>query len=72
MVAEPLMHLWLGEVPDYAPEFLIWTVLTSLVAIFDESFYVALYAKGNIRNNSLISSSILFLGFVAMYFCFKL
>lgn len=72
MVAVPLLQLWLGEVPDYAPEFLIWTVLTSLVAIFDESFYVALYAKGNIRNNSLISSSILFLGFVTMYFCFKL
>lgn len=72
IVAKPLLNLWLGIVPEYAAEFLQWAILTSAVAVFDQSFYTALQAKGNIRNNSLISSSVLLLGFGAIYICFRL
>ncbi len=72
LVARPLLNLWLGIVPEYATEFLQWSVLTSAVAVFDQSFYTALSAKGNIRNNSLISSSVLFIGFGVTYICFRI
>ena len=72
MVAESLLKIWLGIVPEYAPEFLQLAVLTSLVAVFDQSFYTALSAKGQIRENAILSPLVLFCSFGAMLLCFKL
>jgi len=72
LVAEPLLHLWLGIVPEYAVAFLQLTVITSLFQVFDSSFYTALYAKGRIRENALISPTILFLTFPIVYVFFRL
>lgn len=72
LVAEPLLHFWLGTVPDYTVQFLQLTIITSLFQVFDSSFYTALYAKGRIRENALISPTILFLSFPITYFLFKL
>ncbi len=72
MVAEPLLKIWLGIVPEYAPKFLQLAVLTSLAAVFDQSFYTALSAKGQIRENAIMSPLVLFCGFGAMFLCFKL
>ena len=72
LVAEPLLHLWLGIVPEYAVAFLQLTVITSLFQVFDSSFYTALYAKGSIRENALISPTILFLTFPIVYVFFRL
>ncbi len=72
LVAEPLLHLWLGIVPEYAVAFLQLTVITSLFQVFDSSFYTALYAKGRIRENAMISPTILFLTFPIVYVFFRL
>lgn len=72
LVADPLLHFWLGTVPDYTVQFLQLTIITSLFQVFDSSFYTALYAKGRIRENALISPTILFLSFPITYFLFKL
>lgn len=72
MVAKPLLNIWLGFVPEYAVEFLQWVILTSAVAVFDESFYTALYAAGNVKLNSIIRAIILFTGFGVMYICFMI
>lgn len=72
MVAKDLLQLWLGSVPEYAIIYLQLAIWTSLFAVFDLSFYTALYAKGQIKENSLISSSFFFVGFVVIYILFKL
>ena len=71
-LAEPLLRLWLGIVPEYSVVFLQYALVTSLFQVFDSSFYMALYAKGRIRENALLSPTILFLGFPIMYVLFKL
>ena len=63
--SESLLRIWLGQVPEYSPTYLRFAVLTSLAAVFDLCFYTALYAKGQIKENSIVSSSCFFLGFIA-------
>ncbi len=58
LLADPLLHLWLKNVPDYAVIFLQWSMVQSLFAVFDTSLYYALYAKGQLRENALISPTI--------------
>ena len=72
LTAEPLLHLWLGIVPEYSVIFLQLVVIQSLFQIFDISFYRALYAKGRIKENALISPTIGFLQFPIVYILFKI
>lgn len=72
LVAEPLLNLWLGIVPEYAVAFLQLTVITSLFQVFDSSFYTALYAKGRIRENAMISPTLGFCVFPITYLLFRL
>lgn len=71
VVARQLIKLWIGFVPDYAPEFLQVAVLTSLVEVFNRSFYTPLYAKGNIKANANIYAFLLLLGFIIIFVLFK-
>jgi len=63
LLSEPLLQIWLGQIPDFAVVFLQITIITSLFQVFDSSFYVALYAKGRIKENAIISPSIDFIAF---------
>lgn len=71
LTAETLLHLWLGIVPEYAAIFLQLVVIQSLFQVFDTSFYRALYAKGRIKENALISPTLGFIMFPLVYFLFK-
>lgn len=71
-VADPLLHLWLGDnVPEYTTIFLQLVIIQSLFQVFDSSFYTALYAKGQLRENAIISPAMGFLAFPIVYFLFK-
>lgn len=70
--AEFILQLWLGQVPEYAVQYLQLAIATSLFGVFDLSFYTGLYAKGQIRENSIISSSFFFVAFVLTYILFKI
>ena len=72
LVAEPLLKLWLGQIPPYSQIFLQLAIVTSLFQVFDTSFYTALYAKGQIRENAIISPMVGFIAFPVMYILFKL
>lgn len=61
ILAEPLLNFWLTDVPEYSVAFLQWSMVQSLFAVFDSSLYIALYAKGKLRENALLSPSIGFL-----------
>jgi len=69
--AEQLLTLWLGVVPPYTVIFLQLIVIQSLFQVFDTTFYYALYAKGQLRENALISPSLGFLCFPIVYVLFK-
>lgn len=71
-LADPLLHIWLGDnVPDYTAVFLKLVVVQSLFQIFDRSFYTALYAKGQLKENALISPTVTFIVFPIIYVLFK-
>ncbi|MBP3253714.1 MAG: polysaccharide biosynthesis protein [Bacteroidales bacterium] len=70
--AERLLSLWLGAVPPYTVIFLQIIIIQSLFQVFDTSFYKALYAKGQLRENALLSPTCLFINFVIVYILFKL
>lgn len=72
LVADQLLHIWLGIVPEYTVIFLQLIVIQSLFQVFDTSFYRALYAKGQIRENALISPTIGFIQFPVVYVLFKM
>jgi O-antigen/teichoic acid export membrane protein len=72
LVAEPLLKFWLGQIPPYSVIFLQLAIITSLFQVFDTSFYAALYAKGQIRENAIISPMVGFLAFPIMYILFRL
>ena len=71
LVAEPLLHLWLGVVPEYTVIFLQLVIIQSLFQVFDTSFYRALYAKGQLKENALISPTIMFMTFPVVYYMFS-
>lgn len=72
LVTEDLLNIWLVEVPDYTVPFLQLTIITSLFQVFDTSFYTALYAKGQIKENALVSPTLGFIAFGTVYVLFKL
>lgn len=72
LLAGALLKLWLGVVPEYAEPFLKIAILTSLIDVFSQSFYTGLYAKGQIRENAVISFFILLPGFGLIFLLFKM
>lgn len=70
--AEQLLTLWLGVVPPYTTIFLQLIVVQGLCQVFDTTFYYALYAKGQLRENALISPTLGFLSFPIVYILFKM
>lgn len=72
LLADPLLKLWLGVVPDYTVPFLQLVIVQSLFQVFDTSFYMALYAKGRLRENALTAPIIAFMIFPITYVFFKL
>lgn len=71
LLAQPLLQIWLGQVPEYSVIFLQLVVIESLFAVFDTSLYTALYAKGQLKQNALISPLVGFIRFPIVYFLFK-
>lgn len=69
--AEQLLKFWLGIVPPYTVIFLQIIVIQSLFQVFDTSFYKAFYAKGQLRENALLSPTCLLVNFVVVYILFK-
>ena len=70
--AEPLLHFWLGNnVPEYSTVFLQIVIAQSLFQVFDRSFYVPLYAKGQLKENAILTPLFDFIPFPIVYLLFK-
>lgn len=71
LLAEPLLQIWLIEVPVYTLFYLRFAMISSLFSVFDVSFYTALYAKGRLKENALLSPVLSALQFPLLYLLFK-
>ena len=72
LLAEPILHIWLKEVPEYTTVFMQIILIQSLFQVFDTSFYTALYAMGRLKENALLSPTIGFIQFPIIYYLFKI
>lgn len=70
-LTESLLNIWLIEVPPYAVIFTRLIIVQVLFQVFDSSFYIALYAKGRLIENALISPVLGFIQFPILCFLFK-
>lgn len=70
LLAEPLVRLWLGQIPEYTVLFIQWAMIQNLFAVFDISFYVPLYAKARLKENALLAPTIDLLCLGCVYISF--
>jgi O-antigen/teichoic acid export membrane protein len=71
LLTEPVLKLWLGKIPGYTLIFLQIIIVQSLFQVFDSSFYTAMYAKGQLKENALISPAFGFIQLPIVYLLFK-
>lgn len=71
LVAEPLIRLWLGQVPDYSAVFLQFAIASSLVNSMNNTFYTSLCAVGSLKWNSLWTAIVSVLTIPVSYVLFK-
>lgn len=57
-----VLHLWLGQVPDFAVLFVQCTLIVALMTVLSQTCVTLIFATGKIRNSQLIIGT---LGFVA-------
>ena len=70
-VMEPIMNLWLVDVPPYTIVFTQYIVVQRILSTFDASFYIPMMAAGKIKTNSIISSCFGPGLFVLLYLLFR-
>lgn len=54
-LAEPMLKIWLGDFPEELIPFVKIALIQGLFQAIDTSLYVPIYAKGQIRENAIIS-----------------
>ena len=55
VVMDPLLHLWLVEVPSYAVVFAQYIVLKQIFSVYSMTLYVPMVASGKLGSNSVAS-----------------
>lgn len=71
MAAEPLLNIWLEEVPDFTVIFLQLIVIQNLFATLDNSFFSAFYANGRLKENAIYPPLVNLLRFIFIFVLFK-
>ena len=71
LLAEPLLQLWLEQVPEYSVIFLQLIIVRNLFSVFSDSFFPALYAKGRLKENVLLNQLVLIMQFPLVYLLFR-
>jgi O-antigen/teichoic acid export membrane protein len=66
-----ILHLWLVNVPEYTVIFSQLMIIQCLLSVFNAGLYMSLYAKGQLRENALISPTIGSFCFLIVYLLFK-
>lgn len=72
LIIEPILNIWLVEVPEYTIKFIRIALIIQIVGVFNITFYTPMLASGNLRTNSIWG---LYLGigqFFIVYFLYKM
>lgn len=69
--ARMILHLWLNVVPEYAVEFVRWTLVIATLGMLSNTLITALHATGNIKRYMIIIGIVEFSNFPITYLVFK-
>ena len=72
IIMNPLMHLWLVKVPDYAVIFTQWIVVRGIIGTFSASFYTPMLAANKMKVNSMAAVYLGIGEFVLLYIVLKM
>lgn len=68
---EPILNIWLVDVPKYAVVFSQYILFSQLTGTFNVTLYVPMVASGRMRENSYASVFVTVFGVVGLYFMLK-
>lgn len=72
MRSEAILQLWLGNVPDYASEFVQWILMFNCVNVLTNPFWSGVQAIGNLKKYILVGSLVFLSAFPISYVFLKL
>ena len=71
VLMEPILNLWLVEVPEYAVIFGQWILGAHLFGTYALMLYTPMMASGRLKENSNASVFVTILGIIALYFVLR-
>lgn len=71
VLMEPILSLWLVDVPEYAVIFSQYTLICQLTGVYNTTLYVPMTASGRLKENSYASVFVTIFGVIGLYFMFK-
>lgn len=71
VLMEPILNLWLVDVPKYAVIFSQYTLICQLTGVYNTTLYTPMTASGRLKENSYASVFVTIFGVVGLYFMFK-
>lgn len=71
VLMEPILDIWLVDVPEYAVIFSQYTLICQLTGVYNTTLYTPMTASGRLKENSYASVFVTIFGIVGLYFMFK-
>ena len=68
---EPILNLWLVDVPEFAVIFSQYTLICQLTGVYNTTLYVPMTASGRLKENSYASVFVTIFGVIGLYFMFN-
>lgn len=72
VVMEPLLDLWLVDVPPYAVVFAQFILLRQILSVYSSTLYVPMVASGRLKSNSVAAVWIGIGSFILLYLLLKM
>lgn len=72
LLMDPILNLWLKEVPPYTVVFAQFIVASQIIGNYSASFYIPMVAAGKIKKNSIASVIVDFGSFALLYIILKM
>ena len=72
LLMEPILHLWLKEVPPYTVLFAQYIVAGQILGNYGASLYIPMVAAGKVKKNSIASVIVGFGGFGLLYLILRI
>lgn len=70
-IIDPLLNLWLVEVPEMTVSFLRLALIAQILGVFNNTLYAPMVASGKLKMNSLFALFIVLGQYVVLYFLFR-